>query len=177
MRHTRFILCNCKDLDINHNHSLYFENINKQIEYFYNHNIYIIDDCYYHRKDSSIKVEKTYNELEFVNYVVSRNEENGKYYYYFVYDRVYVSDEVTLLILKLDVIQTYLFDMDLNSIQSLVDRYHCNRFNGDLPDLGNINHDENLEVGEYIVKNITTLFEYNNTQIISLFLNIISYVY
>lgn len=163
MRHTRFILCNCKDLDINHNHSLYFENINKQIEYFYNHKIYIIDDCYYHRKDSSIKVEKTYNELEFVNYVVSRNEENGKYYYYFVYDRVYVSDEVTLLILKLDVIQTYLFDMDLNSIQSLVDRYHCNRFNGELPDLGNINHDENLEVGEYIVKNITTLFEYNNT--------------
>ena len=162
MRHTRFILCNCKELDINYNHSFYFTNVNKQIEYFISKSVYTINDCYYHRKDSSIKIDKSFDELQFVNYVVSRNEEDGKYYFYFVHDRVYVNDEVTLLILKLDVIQTYLFDMDLNTIQSLVDRYHCNRFNGELPDMSNVNNDEGIEVGEYVEKSRTTIFDYSN---------------
>lgn len=120
MRHTRFILCNCKELDYNHNHSLWFENTSRQIEYFMSKKIYLIDDCYYHRKDSAIRVAKSYDKLQYVNYVVSRNEDNGKYYYYFVYDRIYINDENTALILKLDVIQTYLFDMDLTAIPSLV---------------------------------------------------------
>ena len=164
MRHTRFILCNCKDIDINHNHTPYFINQDKQIEYFLENKIFIIDDCYYHRKDSSIKIEKPYDSLQYVNYVVSRNDDNGKYYFYFVYDRIYISDEVTTLILKLDVIQTYLFDMDLNANISLVDRMHCNRYryNSELPDMDNINNDENLEVGEYIEKNRYTIFDYRN---------------
>lgn len=163
MRYTRFILCNCKELDYNHNHTFWFENINKQIEYFMSKKIYLIDDCYYHRKDSSIKIAKTFDELQFVNYVVSRNEDNGKYYYYFVYDRVYVNDETTILLLKLDVIQTYLFDMDLTSIPSLVDRMHVDRFtsNGRL-NLFNLNNDENLEVGEYVVDSRETIFDYSN---------------
>lgn len=164
MRHTRFILCNCKELDYNHNHSLWFENISKQIEYFMSKKVYLITDCYYHRKDSSIQVGKSFDDLQYINYVISRNEDNEKYYYYFVYDRVYVNDEVTLLLLKLDVIQTYLFDMDLNTIPSLVDRMHVNRFmlGSDTIDLINLNNDENLEVGEYVVKSRQTVFDYNS---------------
>lgn len=163
MRYTRFILCNCKELDYNHNHTFWFENANKQIEYFMSKKIYLIDDCYYHRKDSSIKIAKTFDELQFINYVVSRNEDNGKYYYYFVYDRVYVNDETTTLLLKLDVIQTYLFDMDSTLIPSLVDRMHVDRFtsNGRL-NLFNLNNDENLEVGEYVVDSRETIFDYSN---------------
>lgn len=162
MRHTRFILCNCKDLDINHNHSLYFSTVSKQIEYFMSKKIFLIEDCYYHRKNRSIRVEKSFDNLQFVNYVVSQNEETGKYYFYFVYDREYTSDTVTTLYLKLDVIQTYLFDMDYNSTQSLVDRTHCDRFkSNDLPDLDNLSTDEDLEVGEYIEKSRKTIFDYS----------------
>ena len=100
MRFTQFILCNCKELDSNYNHSLYFSNKDKQLKYFLDKKVYLINDCYYHRKDSSIKIEKSIDELSFVNYVLSRNEENGKYYFYFVYDRIYVNDYTTQLILK-----------------------------------------------------------------------------
>lgn len=165
MRHTTFILCNCKELDLQHNHSLYFSSYDKQISYFMSKRLYTVNDCYYQRKNSSIQVEFEYDKLEFVNYVLSRNEDNGRYYFYHVYDRVYESDYVTTLILKLDVIQTYLFDMDLNTQLSLVDRTHVNRYlpNSELPNIDNLNNDENLEVGEYVVKNIQTIFDYSNT--------------
>lgn len=162
MRHTRFILCNCKDLDINHNHSLYFSSLSKQLEYFRSKQIFLINDCYYHRKNRSIRVEKRFDNLQFINYVVSQNDETGKYYFYFVYDREYTNDNITTLYLKLDVIQTYLFDMDYNTTQSLVDRIHCNRFKSTgLPDFYNLNTDENLEVGEYIEKSRKTIFDYS----------------
>lgn len=164
MRFTQFILCNCKELDSNYNHSLYFSNKDKQLKYFLDKKVYLINDCYYHRKDSSIKIEKSIDELLFVNYVLSRNEENGKYYFYFVYDRIYVNDYTTQLILKLDVIQTYLFDMDLNSNLSLVDRGHYNPYQGDTEnlDLFILANNEGLEVGEYVVKNITNIYDYSN---------------
>ena len=164
MRHTTFMLCNCKDLDIQHNNSLYFSSISKQLEYFISKRIFMIDDCYYHRKDSSIKIEKNLDELAFVNYVLSRNDDTGKYYFYFVYDKVYVNDETTLMLLKLDVIQTYLFDMDLESQTSLIDRMHVARYfyNSNLPNIPNLNTDEGVEVGEYVVDNITTLYDYSN---------------
>ena len=164
MRFTQFILCNCKELDSNYNHSLYFSNKDKQLKYFLDKKVYLINDCYYHRKDSSIKIEKSIDELSFVNYVLSRNEENGKYYFYFVYDRIYVNDYTTQLILKLDVIQTYLFDMDLNSNLSLVDRGHYNPYQGDTEnlDLFILANNEGLEVGEYVVKNITNIYDYSN---------------
>lgn len=165
MRHTMFILCNCKELDINHNHTLFFSSFDNQLQYFLSKRIFTINDCYYHRKDSSIQVEKSFDDLSFVNYALSRNEENGKYYFYHVYDRIYINDYTTQLILKLDVIQTYLFDIDLNSQLSLVDRTHVSRYqyNSELPYLSNLNTDENLEVGEYVVNNITTIFDYRNT--------------
>lgn len=164
MRFTKFILCNCKELDINHNHSLYFSNKDNQLQYFLNKKVYLIEDCYYHRKDSSIKVEKSFDELSYVNYVLSRNEENGKYYFYFVYDRIYVNDYTTQLILKLDVIQTYLFDMDLNSNLSLVDRGHYNPYQGTSEniDFNVLSNNESLEVGEYVVKNITNIYDYGS---------------
>ena len=164
MRFTQFILCNCKELDSNYNHSLYFSNKDKQLKYFLDKKVYLINDCYYHRKDSSIKIEKSIDELSFVNYVLSRNEENGKYYFYFVYDRIYVNDYTTQLILKLDVIQTYLFDMDLNSNLSLVDRGHYNPYqlNSEKLDLFVLANNEGLEVGEYVVKNITNIYDYSN---------------
>ena len=164
MRFTQFILCNCKELDSNYNHSLYFSNKDKQLKYFLDKKVYLINDCYYHRKDSSIKIEKSIDELSFVNYVLSRNEENGKYYFYFVYDRIYVNDYTTQLILKLDVIQTYLFDMDLNSNLSLVDRGHYNPYqlNSEKLDFYVLANNEGLEVGEYVVKNITNIYDCSN---------------
>ena len=49
--------------------------------------------------------------------------------------------------------------MDLNTQWSLVDRTHVNRYlpNSELPNIDNLNNDENLEVGEYVVKNIQTI--------------------
>lgn len=162
MTNGTYILCNCKSLDINSNHSLYFDNLDKQLEYFYNRKVLTIHETQFHRKESSIKVDKHIDELQFVNYVLTRNTSNGKTYFYFVYDRIYMNEHNTMLILKLDVIQTYLFEMDLNKNLSLVDRTHVQRYrmNSELPYLDNIINPENLEVGEYIEKSRTTLFDY-----------------
>ena len=42
MRHTTFLLCNCKELDLQHNHSLYFSSYDKQISYFMSKRLYAV---------------------------------------------------------------------------------------------------------------------------------------
>lgn len=163
MRNGTYILCNCKMLDIAGNHTLYFESLDKQLEYFLNKKVFVIEETQFHRKESAINVNKYIDDLDFVNYVLTRNNSNGKTYFYFVYDKIYINDNNTKLILKLDVIQTYLFDIDLNKNLSLVDRTHVQRYrtNSELPYLDNIINSENLEVGEYIEKSRTTLYDYS----------------
>lgn len=159
-----YYLCNCYELDINHNHTVDFNSLESQINWFMKRHVIKIDETQFHRKDNSITVPRHIDKLKFLNYALTKNSEDGKVYFYFIYDKIYVSENATKLILKLDVIQTYLFDIRWGEFQSNIERMHTKRYDSN----GNILKNdlvipENLEIGEYIEVNRTTVYDYNSS--------------
>lgn len=159
-----YYLCNCYELDINHNHTVDFNSLESQINWFMKRHVIKIDETQFHRKDNSITVPRHIDKLKFLNYALTKNSEDGKVYFYFIYDKIYVSENATKLILKLDVIQTYLFDIRWGEFQSNIERMHTKRYDSN----GNILRNdliipENLEIGEYVEVNRTTIFDYNGS--------------
>ena len=160
------ILCNVPNLDINYNHSFTFRDLNQQFNYFYGKRVIEIDDTKYHRIGNTIKIPLGFDDINLsrCNYLLTKNHNQLSYsktYFYFITNKEYVNSETTKLTLKLDVIQTYLFDIRFG--QCFIERQHYNPYDSN----GNINIDildraENLEVGEYIVENVKTIYDYNN---------------
>ena len=160
------ILCNVPNLDINHNHSFTFKNLNHQNEYFLNKRVLVFDDTKYHRVGNSIKIPIHFDDEKLIrcNYLLVKNHNQlsyGKTYFYFITNKEYVNSETTKITLKLDVIQTYLFDIRFG--QCYIERQHYNPYdsNGDL-NIDILDRAENLEVGEYIVEKIETIYDYKN---------------
>lgn len=148
-------------LDISYNHTPNFLNKDKQLEWFMGKVIKRVDEVQYHRKDFHINVPFHIDDISLVNYVITLNKELGKYHYYFVYDKVYINDNNTMVVLKLDVIQTYLFDIDFVGMESLIDRAHVDRFNTDnTPIISNCEVVEDIECGEYIEYARKTVYDY-----------------
>ena len=163
---TTFILCNCYELDSNYNHTVDFNSRESQLQWFLDRQTDVLTENMYQRKSENvIRVDKSIESLDLTNYVVAKNLDNGLTYFYFIVDKEYVNDYTTTLYLQLDVIQTYLFDIRFTS--SLIDRQHVSRWFVD--DDGNKTpytkyemEDEELDTGEYEIKKITTLYNYNN---------------
>ena len=160
------ILCNVPNLDINHNHSFTFKNLNHQNDYFLNKRVLVFDDTKYHRVGNSIKIPLPFDDERLIrcNYLLVKNHNQisyGKTYFYFITNKEYVNSETTKITLKLDVIQTYLFDIRFG--QCYIERQHYNPYdsNGDL-NIDILDRAENLEVGEYIVEKIETIYDYKN---------------
>lgn len=165
MRNSEYILCNCPMLDTTYNHTVDFVSRETQLGWFMSKRIFTISDVQYHRKNMEyIIVGKPIMELDLVNYVLTINPDTRKPYFYFVVDREYMSENSTALILQLDVIQTYLFDINFAQFTSLIDREHCNRWdsNGDLPNIQNLLAPEDIEIGEYIESARHTIYEYQS---------------
>ena len=154
-------LLNVPELDVYHNHTFAFANKEQQLNYFLSRKINTIENVNYHRKNNNLKVNYHIDDLQFVNYVMINNEKPlNKWYYYFVIDRKYINESCTELTLKLDVMQTYLFDYTFKS--SLVERMHYNRFNND----GTVNkayfkEEDHINTGEYIKEDIVGRYKYN----------------
>lgn len=163
IRNSKIMLLNCYMLDSNYNHTVNFSNKENQINWFIDKKVFTIDNCSYLRKENGIKVPYYIADLEYCNYALTYNIKDNRYYYYFIMDKIYVNDNVTLLQLKLDVIQTYFFDMNFNKNLSFIDRQHVNRWTDDgLPRTYHLTTVENLEVGEYVQSSITTLYNYES---------------
>lgn len=160
---TTVYLMNCYMLDINHNHTVNFKSKLNQINWFMNKVTYIMNECRYIKKEESLVIDKYVNssEIRKTNYCMIRNDE-GKEEFYFVTNKQYLNDETTKLYLKLDVFQTYYFDIDFMKFTSLVDRGHLNRWdsNGNVI-INNLMEDEGLEVGEYFVKNVINAYDFS----------------
>lgn len=162
-RGTYFLLNVPHQMDMNFNHAPYFKTKTSQLNWFMSKVIRKVDEVQFHRKDFHINVPYFIDDLELANYVITRNEVNGKYYFYFIYDKVYVNDNNTTLILKLDVIQTYMFDINLGAMESLIDRSHVDRFNSDnTPIVQNCEVVEDIEVGEYVEYSRKTVYDYSD---------------
>lgn len=166
LRDNTIYLLNCVGLDSTYNHSYMFKNKQSQYNYFLSKVILVIDETVFNKRNQSIIVDKFIydRQLELCNYCMFLNE-NNKPEYYFIIDKIYKSDTSTQLILKLDVFQTFIFDVGLLST-SYVDRYHqqkyFNRVDGRKLNKEIFHQDEGLEVGEYRVNNIYNVFDYSN---------------
>lgn len=160
------MLCNVPNLDVNYNHSFTFRDLKQQIDYFISKKVLQFDDTKYHRVGNTIKIPIHFDDVNLMscNYLLTKNHSqltDGKTYFYFITNKEYVNSETTKLTLKLDVIQTYLFSIRFG--QCFIERQHYNSYDSN----GNINIDildraENLEVGEYVVENVKTIYDYNN---------------
>lgn len=133
----------------NYKDTVYFPTKEAQASYMLSkRTAHSFSDCTYQRKDSSIRVPVHIDRLYNCNYVMYQNTVingagNDRWFYAFIVDMEYVSDEVTKITIETDVIQTWMFDYTVK--QSFVEREHVSD-----DTIGLHTVPENLETGEYI---------------------------
>ncbi len=141
---------------INSTDTMYFENEEKQKQYFENHNSRILlNDFSFYPPHYKNTITLTNNDVDFkskINYL--RLIYNDKYYYYFIRNIIYVSEDVIKLEIEMDVIQTYMFNINFNYAE--IDRRLINR----RTDENMINRNyirENFSTNDFILKNYETI--------------------
>lgn len=137
-------LCSNVPLSSRYDHTIYFSNESEQRSYFLGKVAHRVNDVSYLRKSWSIKIVSDMDSARKWSYLFFRNNDAGKYWYYFVTDVQYVNDNTVELSLELDVMQTYMFDWVLNSC--FIEREHTFTDN-----FGDHTVDEGLDTGELIV--------------------------
>ena len=156
-----FLLCNCNDMDINYNNTPFFTSKENQLNWFFKRVVKRIDDGSYHRKNTDLKVNYSLEELKFCNYALTINENENKYEFYFIADRTYINPNVSLLTLRMDLIQTYLFDFKLGNC--LLERLHTRRKDRKgKPFLNPYYYEENFVSGEYKLSQTEEVYNYQN---------------
>lgn len=153
--------CSIPELDVNYNNTVNFKNSTNQINWFMSKAKYSMTDCTYLRKERSLTIDKYIDDCMDYNYCMWNN--GKRWEYFFIINKEYVTENSTKLTLKLDVLQTYYFDINFSRMESYIEREHANRFdnNGDVQ-LDNLLEPEDLEVGELKVQSITNAYDYTN---------------
>ena len=138
-------------LEISDNNQLTFANATAQYNYFYSLPKLAFDKFTYQRKDNTIRVGALIDDLYEYNYVMYRNtNHSNKWFYAYITNLEYISDQVTAISIKTDVWQTYQFDLTYKKV--FVEREHVND-----DTIGKHTVDEGLEIGEYVINSSTTL--------------------
>lgn len=156
--YTKCYLLNGVDLDEDYEYTIDFDDETSQYNFFYaKKQLPITDlDFSYIRAEQPFKVGYKLSELEDIDYLMYQNEENEKWYYAFITKKEYANPETTRLYVKLDVMQTYMFDYELK--ESFVDREHQDRYDGDGKPIYNL-QEENLNIGTEYNNVNTKVFE------------------
>lgn len=156
---TDIYLINSPEQDSNYNHTPYFTSLTAQLNWYASKRVYTIDNANYQRKNNNLKVNYHIDDVALVNYVMVNNGE--KWYFYFVMDKVYINERTTELVLRLDVIQTYLFDFQLG--YCLLERIHTKRYdsNGNVI-LEPMYSEEDFSSGEYSPFAATDIYNYKD---------------
>lgn len=121
------------NFDQDYDHTIDFENVNKQYNYFTDLVTYPLNNFQLVRINEEVRVEINLNLLSGINYVRYTNTINGipKTFYAFVVSKEYVNQTTSRLILEVDYFQTYMFDYEIK--QSFVNREHHDRFLINMP--------------------------------------------
>lgn len=160
-RISNVFFCSIPELDINYNNTVNFKNSTNQINWFMSKAKYSMTDCTYLRKERSLTIDKYIDDCMDYNYCMWNN--GKRWEYFFIINKEYVTENSAKLTLKLDVLQTYYFDINFSRMESYIEREHAYRFdnNGDVQ-LDNLLEAEDLEVGELKVQSITNAYDYTN---------------
>lgn len=131
--------------------TLYFRSILRQTQYFTRHVVVNIQSNGFYPPyyQNSIKLSTEDLELDTkVNYL--RILYNDKYYYYFIDNVAYISEEVISIDITMDTIQTFMFDLKIFS--GIIERKFIDRYVD-----GKINRNyirENFSDGNFLIKDM-----------------------
>ena len=142
-------------LDNSYANTMWFANVSAQNTFFVNHRFTQLNNYSYQRKDIGvIRVEGTVASLYDVNYMRFKNTSfENKWFYAFVTRVEYVNNATVNMYYTIDVIQTYMFDWQLQ--QCLIERQHSTT------DVAGDNLiPEGLELGDYITDQHGAFWEY-----------------
>ena len=105
-----------------------FNTPEEQVNYFIGLTKYTFDKLTYQRVTAnSIKLDINYNDLLDVNYMMFKNESiKNKWFFAFITDYEFISENTTRITYQLDVFQTYLFEYQFQN--TYVEREHTKRF-------------------------------------------------
>lgn len=131
-------------LENDYKHTLYFETKSAQETYFLGKTRHSVSECSYQRKDNVLRYPACMDDIINCNYVMYRNNaHSSKWYFAFITNMEYKNDEMTLLTIETDAIQTWLFDYNFKP--SFIEREHV-----DSDVAGEHTIPEGLDTGEYI---------------------------
>lgn len=132
--------------DVTKEHQITFPDGVAQVDFFKNQlNGVVLEASSYQRKDYKVRFEACVDEIERYNYMIVQNSPyNYKYFFYYITDMQYISDNMTEISIKLDVFQTYQFDF--HYLKSFIEREHTND-----DSVGSNTIPEGLETGNFIV--------------------------
>lgn len=144
-------LCKNAIVDRNYTHTIDFKSPSEQLAYWGSLVKYPLTNfTYIRRQRQFIRVDKTLDELQDINYLYYRATENSKMYYCFVTDKEYFSDNTSYIYFETDVLQSYMFDYEVK--QSYVLQEHCDRWDANHKPIYS-RTEENLDYGpEYTVE-------------------------
>lgn len=137
----------CKTpLENDYKNQLTFTNASAQLSYF-NSKIkqsYTADFYTYVKQDGYIRVDFPIDEIQDCNYLFYQNTGfTNKYYFCFITNMEYASENCTRVYFEIDVWQTYQFDLVYNP--SFIEREHVND-----DSIGKNTIPENVELGDYV---------------------------
>lgn len=123
---TQIKLLRTVELDNDYHHTLYFDSLLSQHNYFFSDNVllYSLDNYSFQRAErGQIKVALSLSDVSRCNYMAFNNTLfYDKWFYAFILNYEYVNNTTTLIEYEIDVIQTYMFDVTLG--YCLIDREH-----------------------------------------------------
>lgn len=116
------------DIDISYTHQYYFENTDRQMDFFDAKVFKELENGTYQRKNiNSIQVPYGADEISECKYLYWSNQPyDTKRYYAFVTSIDYINPGVSQINYQLDVYQTYMFNVTWK--QSFIEREHTNRW-------------------------------------------------
>lgn len=136
-------------LDNKYENTIYFPNVNTQTDYFqttFTRKIFTAQMYQRHERDY-IRLRVNADNIYSYNYLMFQNTNYGnKWFYAFILNVEWVNNEVAEIRFEIDVLQTWLFEAELEAC--LVERHHTST-----DAVGSNLQPENLDTGEYVQSN------------------------
>lgn len=148
-------------LDNTYRNTIYFTTVANQTSYFQGKTKYTFANQNYQRVNrGALRIARKADDLYDCNYLMFQNTSYGnKWFYAFVVSVEYVNNETSEITFEIDVMQTWHFDYDLK--MSFVEREMSV-----LDGIGDNLVPENLELGDYIYKDLGLTSLFNLYQIV-----------
>lgn len=124
-------LINRAPIDITYAHTIDFKSPEEQLSFWGSKVKYRLSEYSYIRRERRfLRVGKTYEELDGINYLYFHSREDSKVYYAFVTGREYVNDSETYIFFEIDVLQSFMFDYTFKP--SYISQAHVDRWDANL---------------------------------------------